>query len=193
MTRFLASTRDFLFQSVQAGSGTQPTSSSLGTGGRFLLKRPRHEACHSALLSAEVKNVWSYTSSPTIRLNGVNRDNSTSLIVVAMAGGKGDKGVLTMPSPYRALKYRAPKLLIAIYSLSSLFVGSYFVVSHIRRVAPTRKVHHSNSSVDSSVEIFRQLGGAFGRHRMMFKELTGKTEAAVITMFLLRNENNKKY
>jgi len=174
VTRFLASTKDFLFQSVQAGSANQPTSSSLGIGGRFLRKRPGYKACHSALFSAEVTNVWSYTSSPTIRLHGVNRDNSTTLIVEAVAGGKGDKGVLAKPSPYMALKYRAPKLLTAIYSLPSLFVVSYFVVSHICRVAPARKVHHSSPSVDTSVEIFRQLEQAFERHRMFFKELTRK-------------------
>lgn len=138
-----------------AGSGTQPTSSSLGTGGRFRRKRPGREVCHSALFGAKVKNVWSYTSCPTIRLHGVNRDNSTTLIVVEVAGGKGGKGVLAMPPLYRELKYRAPKLLIAIYSLPSLFAGSYFVVSHNRHVTPTRKIHHSNPSVDSSVEIFR--------------------------------------
>jgi aminoglycoside N3'-acetyltransferase len=122
----------------------------------------------------------------------VNRDNSTSLIIVAVAGGKGDKGVLAMPSPYRALKYRAPKLLIAIYSQPSLFVCSYFVVSYIRRVAPARKVRHSNPSMDSSVEIFRQLGQAFERHCVMFKELTGEKEAAVIAMFLLRKGKHQK-
>jgi hypothetical protein len=91
----------------------------------------------------------------------VNRDNGTTLIVIAVVGGKGDKGVRVMPPPYRALKHRAPKLLIAIYSLPSLFAGSYFVVSHICRVAPARKVHHSNHSMDSTFDIFRQLGQAF--------------------------------
>jgi hypothetical protein len=111
-----------------------------------------------------------------------------------VAEAKGDKGVRAMPPPHRALKYRAPKLLITIYSLPSLFAGSYFVVSHIRRVVPARKVHHSNPSVDSSVEIFRQLGQTFERHRMMFKELKGKKEAAVITMFSLRQgKTPKKY
>ena len=94
----------------------------------------------------------------------MNRDNSTTLIVVALAGGKGDKGVPVMPPPYRPLKYRALKLLIAIYSLPSLFAGSYLVFFlHIRRATPTRKVHHSNPSVDSRVEIFRKIGQAFGQ------------------------------
>jgi hypothetical protein len=93
VVRFLASTREFLFQSIQAGSGTQPASSSLGNRGRFLRKRPGREVYHSALFSARVKNVWSYTSSASIRLHGVNRDNSMTLIAVVVAGDKGDKGL----------------------------------------------------------------------------------------------------
>lgn len=93
MARFLAGTRDFLFQSVQTGPGNQPASSSLGNRGRFLRKRPGRKAYHSALFSARVKNVWSYNSSPSIRLHCVNRDNSTTFIAVAVDGGKGDKGV----------------------------------------------------------------------------------------------------
>jgi hypothetical protein len=91
-----------------------------------------------------------------------------------VAGGKGDKGVRAMLLLYRVLKYRDPKLLITIYSLPSLFPGSYFVASHIRCVAPARKLHHSNPSLDGNFELFRQLVQAFERHRMVFKELTGK-------------------
>jgi hypothetical protein len=35
------------------------------------VKRPGREADHSLPSSAEVKNVWSYTSTPPIRLHGV--------------------------------------------------------------------------------------------------------------------------
>jgi hypothetical protein len=35
------------------------------------VKRPGHEADHSPPSSAEVKNAWSYTSTPPIRLHGV--------------------------------------------------------------------------------------------------------------------------
>jgi hypothetical protein len=35
------------------------------------VKRPRCEADHSPPSSAEVKNVWSYTCTPPIRLHGV--------------------------------------------------------------------------------------------------------------------------
>jgi hypothetical protein len=35
------------------------------------VKRPGHEAHHSPPSSVEVKNEWSYTSTPPIRLHGV--------------------------------------------------------------------------------------------------------------------------
>jgi hypothetical protein len=35
------------------------------------VKRPGHEADHSPQSSAKVKNAWSYTSTPPIRLHGV--------------------------------------------------------------------------------------------------------------------------
>jgi hypothetical protein len=35
------------------------------------VKRPEFEADHSPLSSAEVKNAWSYISTPPIRLHGV--------------------------------------------------------------------------------------------------------------------------
>jgi hypothetical protein len=42
-----------------------PLALSLG------VKRPQSEACHSPPSSAEVKNAWSYTSTPPTRLHGV--------------------------------------------------------------------------------------------------------------------------
>jgi hypothetical protein len=42
-----------------------PGAPSLG------VKRTGHEADHSSPYSAEVKNAWSYTSTPPIRLHGV--------------------------------------------------------------------------------------------------------------------------
>jgi hypothetical protein len=52
------------------------------------IKRPGREADHSVLSSAEVKNVWTYTSLPPIRLHGVvlslkkkHRDNFTFIII----------------------------------------------------------------------------------------------------------------
>jgi hypothetical protein len=37
------------------------------------IKRPGREVHHSLSFGAEVENEWSYTSSPTIRLHGVDR------------------------------------------------------------------------------------------------------------------------
>jgi hypothetical protein len=47
-------------------SGAHPASYPMGTRGSFPgVKRPGREADHSPPYSAEVKNVWSYTSTPT--------------------------------------------------------------------------------------------------------------------------------
>jgi hypothetical protein len=54
-----------LHHRVQNGSGAHPASYPMGTRGSFLgVKRPRREADHSPPSSAEVKNAWSYTSTP---------------------------------------------------------------------------------------------------------------------------------
>jgi hypothetical protein len=53
---------------VQTGSGAHPVSYPMGTRGYF---PGGHEADHSPLSSAEVKNVLSYTSPSPIRLHGV--------------------------------------------------------------------------------------------------------------------------
>jgi hypothetical protein len=71
--RFPAGAGNFsLHHRVQNGSGAHqppiqwvPGALSLG------VKRPRREADHSPPSSAEVKNAWSYTSTPPIRLHGV--------------------------------------------------------------------------------------------------------------------------
>jgi hypothetical protein len=53
--------------------GIAPASYPMGTGGSFPgVKRPGREADHSPPSSAEVKNSWSYTSTPPIR-HGVVR------------------------------------------------------------------------------------------------------------------------
>jgi hypothetical protein len=57
---------------VQTSFGTHPASSQEGTRGSFLgIKRRGVEADHSPPSSVEVKNAWSYTSTPPIRLHGV--------------------------------------------------------------------------------------------------------------------------
>jgi hypothetical protein len=41
------------------------------------IKWPGREVNHSSSTNGEVKNEWSYTFSPTIRLHDVDRDNFT--------------------------------------------------------------------------------------------------------------------
>jgi hypothetical protein len=54
-----------LHHRVQNGSGDHPASYPVGTRGSFPGgKRPGREADHSPPSSAEVKNAWSYTSTP---------------------------------------------------------------------------------------------------------------------------------
>ena len=43
------------------------------------VKQLRHEADHSPPPTTEVKNGWSYTSTPPVCLDGVDRDNFTYL------------------------------------------------------------------------------------------------------------------
>jgi hypothetical protein len=49
-----------LLHIVQTGSGVHPTSYKMGPG----VKRQGREADHSPPTSAEVKNMWIYTSTP---------------------------------------------------------------------------------------------------------------------------------
>jgi hypothetical protein len=71
--RFPAGAGNFsLHQRVQNGSGTHPATYPRGTRGSFPgVKRLVREADHSPQSSAEVKNAWSYTFTPPIRLHGV--------------------------------------------------------------------------------------------------------------------------
>jgi hypothetical protein len=71
--RFPAGAGNFsLHHGVQNGSGVHPVSYPMDTGGLSLgVKRPGREADHSPPSSAEVKNAWSYTSTPPIHLHGV--------------------------------------------------------------------------------------------------------------------------
>jgi len=57
---------------VQTNSGAHPASYPVGTRGLSLgLKWPGREANHSPQSSAEVRNAWRYTSTPSIYLHGV--------------------------------------------------------------------------------------------------------------------------
>jgi hypothetical protein len=61
-----------LHHCVQNGSGAHPASYPMDTRGLSLgVKRPGREADHSPTSSAEVKNAWSCTSTPPVRLHGV--------------------------------------------------------------------------------------------------------------------------
>jgi hypothetical protein len=70
--RFPAGTGNFsLHRRVQNGSGAHPASYPTLTRGSFPGGRAAgHEADHSPPSSAKVKNAWSYTSAPPIRLHG---------------------------------------------------------------------------------------------------------------------------
>jgi hypothetical protein len=60
------------YRGSRSGCGARPASYPMGTGALSMgVKRPRREADHSPLSSAEVKNLWNYTSTPPIRLHGV--------------------------------------------------------------------------------------------------------------------------
>jgi len=55
---------------IQAGSGAHPASFSVGTGAFIpVVKRPGRESDHSPPSTAEVKDVWCYTSTPPIHLH----------------------------------------------------------------------------------------------------------------------------
>jgi hypothetical protein len=69
--------RGFPFlKSVQTGPGADPTFYSVDTAVPYAeVKWPESEADHSFPSSAEVKNWWSYNSTPPTYLFGVHRDN----------------------------------------------------------------------------------------------------------------------
>jgi hypothetical protein len=61
--RFSVGAGNFSRYRIQTGSGAHPASYPMGAEGSFPeVKRPRCEADHSPQSSAEVMNVWSYTS-----------------------------------------------------------------------------------------------------------------------------------
>jgi hypothetical protein len=61
-----------LHHHVQTGSGAHSASYPMGTRALSLgIQRPGREADHTPTSSAEVKNAWSYTSTPPISLHDV--------------------------------------------------------------------------------------------------------------------------
>jgi hypothetical protein len=72
-----------VFPSPEDGSGAHSAFYSMGTGDSFLgVKRLGRESGHSSPSSADVQNDWSYTSSLSIYLHGVYRDNFTFFAVL---------------------------------------------------------------------------------------------------------------
>jgi hypothetical protein len=71
--QFLAGAGNFsLHHHVQNGSGAHPASYPWVPGALSLgVKQLVREADHSPPSSAEVKNVWSYTSTPPVCLHGM--------------------------------------------------------------------------------------------------------------------------
>jgi hypothetical protein len=71
--RFPAGAGNFsLHHPVQNGSGAYPASYTMDTRGFFPgVKAVGREADHSPLATAKVKNAWTCTSAPPIRLHGV--------------------------------------------------------------------------------------------------------------------------
>jgi hypothetical protein len=60
----------FFFFATASKPDLGPTLLSSGYRGA---KQPGHETDHSPLSSAEIKNAWSYTSTPPTRLRGVGQ------------------------------------------------------------------------------------------------------------------------
>jgi hypothetical protein len=60
-----------LHHRVQTGSRIQPASYPMGTRGSFPGSKTAGAWSWPITSSAEVKNAWSYTSAPTVRLHGV--------------------------------------------------------------------------------------------------------------------------
>jgi hypothetical protein len=63
----------FLFATVSrtALEPTQPPFQWVPGALSLGVKRPEHEADHSPPYGADVKDAWSYTSTPPVRLHGV--------------------------------------------------------------------------------------------------------------------------
>jgi hypothetical protein len=68
----------FIFsKNTQTGSGTHPASYSMGTW----IKQAGREVNHSPPSSVEVKNDWTCTTAPPIRLHDVDRVNFTCCVL----------------------------------------------------------------------------------------------------------------
>jgi len=80
--RIPASARDFcLLENVQTGSGAYPASCSVGTVAVCPeVARPEREVSDSPTPTAEVKNLWNWTSTLLVCLYAMCRENSHPLL-----------------------------------------------------------------------------------------------------------------
>jgi hypothetical protein len=64
---------------LQTNTEAHPTSYPVSTRARAhsWVQRPGHGVYHSLLSVVEVKNKWSYTSTPPVYLHGADRENLT--------------------------------------------------------------------------------------------------------------------
>jgi hypothetical protein len=75
------SKKNFLSSKLPQNSEAHPITHSMGTGVLPRgIKRPGREVDHLPSSSTEVKNEWSYASTPPLRLHDAGRDNSVSLL-----------------------------------------------------------------------------------------------------------------
>jgi len=64
----------------------------MGIRGYFpWVKRSRSEVNHSPRSSAEVKDKWSYTSTPPICLHGLDREHFTFYLTLYLDGNRGSE------------------------------------------------------------------------------------------------------
>jgi hypothetical protein len=65
----------FFFQNVLTGHGAHPASYSMGTESYAGDKAAVRDTEHLPPPNAEVKNEWSYTSTPLVHFHGMDRGN----------------------------------------------------------------------------------------------------------------------
>jgi hypothetical protein len=65
------------------------------------LKRPGREADHSPTPNAEVKNAWSYTATPPIRLHGVVFNRARDSVFIALCLVTYMDNFAFLPLPFR--------------------------------------------------------------------------------------------
>jgi hypothetical protein len=80
-----------------------------------------------------------------------------------------------------------------VYTHLSIFTGSYFAFSQIRRFATRIRIQYTNPSMDRSIEIVRQLEQVFQPHRTMFEEFKEEKKQLPTQCFCKEKTDTKKY